>query len=247
MVVPFCQGAGCILTGHTRGVHAVERSRSAEWSGRSGRSGAKRSQAEPQAERSGAKRRGGEERSQGEEIPERRRGARRRPAAVPIDKLDEQASATLFNADGPVILDLDDFAQGKPRALVAKGVASTSTSTAPSTTIASTTAPSPLPSVTEEDPLAGDSKVVVLFDGGDTEENDLLSGVYIGDFAEDVAPYLKKVCNENQLNFNNISMHAVEARSSRFIQNPFMIHLEKRRSMPQNMLAEIIHQYHTQY
>ena len=126
------------------------------------------------------------------------------PAAEPIDKLDEQASATLFNSDGPIVLDLDNFAQGAPRALVAKGATSisTATSTATSTTIASTTSPSPLPSVTEEEAPTGNSKVAVLFDGGNTEENELISGVYIGDFNVDVAPHLKKVCHENQLVFN---------------------------------------------
>ena len=113
-------------------------------------------------------------------------------AAEPIDKLDQQASETLFNTNGPVVLDLHDFAQGQPRALVAKGNASAAASTA----VASSTA------ATEEEALPSDSKVLIIFDGAHSETNEHVSGIYIGDFGGDVAPHLKKVYNENQLNFD---------------------------------------------
>ena len=81
--------------------------------------------------------------------------------------------------------------------------------------------------------------------GDDTPRTDTCIWSCISMYLGRIPQVGRVLCDPHMIHVSPHLMHAVEA-SSRYIQNTFMIHLEKRRSMLQYMLAEI-HQYHTQY
>ena len=81
--------------------------------------------------------------------------------------------------------------------------------------------------------------------GDDTPRTDTCIWSCISMYLGRIPQVGRVLCDPHMIHVSPHLMHAVEA-SSRYIQNTFIIHLEKRRSMLQYMLAEI-HQYHTQY